>query len=69
MEDPAVVWKFTSFFVKLCTPFLKDTGEFVLPFRSIGVLTGLHAKEKFTLKQFSNVCVQMGVCLIVDVKH
>ena len=69
MEDPAVLWKFTVLSVKLYIPFLKDACAFVLPFRSSGVLTGLHAKEKCTCNQLADAFFQMVVCLLVDVKH
>ena len=68
MEDTTVMWKFMTFSLKLYIPFLKDVCEFVLPFGSSGVLTGLYAKEKYTCNQLGDVCVQMGVSLLVDVK-
>ena len=34
IEDPTVVGKFSTFFVKTYIPFLKDACAFVLPFRS-----------------------------------
>ena len=58
-----------AFPVKTYTPFLKDTCAFVLTYRSSGVLTGLHAKEKCTCDQLDNECFQMGVCLLVYAKH
>ena len=69
MEDPTVVWKYMTLPVKYYTLFMKDVCEFVLPFRSSGPLTGLHAKEKCTCDKLANGCVHMGVCLLVDVKY
>ena len=64
MEDPNVVWKFTDFSVDSYIPFMKDACAFVTHFVSSGVLTGSHAKEKCTLDQLADGCVQMGVfCL------
>ena len=68
MEDPTAVWKFAAFFVKTYTPLLKDACEFVLPFKSSGLLTGSHAKEKCTYNKLDNELVQMGVFLLVDVE-
>ena len=65
-EDPTIVWNFTAFSVKLHIHFLKDPCAFVLPFGSSGLLTGFHAKEKFTYDQLEDGYVQMGVCLILD---
>ena len=39
---------------------------FVLPFRSCGVLTIPHAKEKCAFDQFANGCVQMCIFPLVD---
>ena len=69
MEDPAVVWNFGELSVKLYIPFLKYSSNFVLLFSSNGVLTGLHGKGGFTCNQLDDGCVQMGVCMLVDVKH
>ena len=69
MEDPAAVWNFTVFSVKSYTPFLKDTCAFVIPFWSSVRLTGLEFKEKCTCNQLANSCVQMGVFLLLYVKH
>ena len=51
-----------KFTVKLYIPFLKDECAFVIPFRSSGLLTGFHAKEKYTYDQLDDGCVKMGVC-------
>ena len=39
-----------------------------LPFSSSGVLTRSHSKGKCTCNQFSDGCVQVGICLLVDVE-
>ena len=69
MEDPTFLWKFTSFSVKSYMPFLMDVCAFVIPFSSSGVLTGSHAKAKFTCDQLANGCVRTGVCFLVDVVY
>ena len=68
MEDPTVVGKFETFFVKLYIPFLKDACAFVPPFRSCRVIAGANTKEKCACDQLDDGCVMMCVFPIVDVE-
>ena len=68
MDYPTVMWKFTAFSLKFYIPFLEDFYVFVLPFGGSGVLTVSHDKEKCSCDQLENDCVQMGICLLLDVE-
>ena len=69
MKEPDVVWKFTAFSVKPYIPFLKDACVFVISFNISGVLPGSYDKENCTFDQLKNGCVQMGLCMLVNVKQ
>ena len=68
MEDPTVVVKFAASSVKTYFSFMKDACVFVPPFRSCLLLAWPHAKEKCACDQFTNGCIQVCVCLLVDVE-
>ena len=69
MEDPNVMWKFAAFSVKTYMLLLKNECAFVLPFQGSLVLAGPHAKEKCACDQLANICVQICVCMPVDVDN